>query len=416
LRNESKEVKVCEAMNTGVWLIGARGSVATTAMVGAAAVQAGLADTTGCVTELPDFAAAGLAGVGGFVFGGHEIVDIPLPKRAERLAEAGVVPARLPELVRHGLEAADAEIVTLDEGEAGRQSPRVPQAEVAARLAADITGFAERHGLARVVVVNLASTEPPAAAHPAHGSLPELERALTAGPGVLPPSALYAYAAMRAGCAYVDFTPSTGARLPALDELARAAGLPYAGRDAKTGETLMKSVLAPMFARRALRVRSWSGTNLLGGGDGETLADPATAASKSSTKRRLLGETLGYPIEQHLHIDHVADLGEWKTAWDHVTFEGFLGVRMTLQFTWQGCDSALAAPLVLDLARLMARAHEAGESGPVGALGFFFKDPIATTEHDLAAQYRSLVAWANDLDDADLHDAHDPHHTAGGRK
>jgi myo-inositol-1-phosphate synthase len=98
-----------------------------------------------------------------------------------------------------------------------------------------------------------------------------------------------------------------------------------------------------------------------------------------------------------LHIDYVPDLGEWKTAWDHISFEGFLGTRMTLQFTWQGCDSALAAPLVLDLARLTARAHMAGEVGPLGPLAFFFKDPVASSEHRLAQQYEDLRTWATQL-------------------
>lgn len=149
-----------------------------------------------------------------------------------------------------------------------------------------------------------------------------------------------------------------------------------------------------MFARRALRVRSWSGTNLLGGGDGATLADPERVVSKNASKGLVLEAELGHAVDGGVHIHHVPDLGEWKTAWDHVTFEGFLGARMTLQFTWQGCDSSLAAPLVLDLARFTALAHRAGVAGPVPELGFFFKDPVGSTEHDLAAQYATLVGWA----------------------
>ena len=90
-------------------------------------------------------------------------------------------------------------------------------------------------------------------------------------------------------------------------------------------------------------------------------------------------------------------LGDWKTAWDHVRFDGFLGTRMTMQFTWEGCDSALATPLVLDLARLVAAAHAAGRSGPLAELAFFFKDPVGSTEHRLAEQWRDLVAWRRDL-------------------
>jgi myo-inositol-1-phosphate synthase len=152
-----------------------------------------------------------------------------------------------------------------------------------------------------------------------------------------------------------------------------------------------------MFASRALRVLAWSGTNLLGGGDGATLADPAAARSKTTSKRRGLGAMLGGQPEGEVRIDYVPALGQWKTAWDHIAFEGFLGARMTAQFTWHGCDSALAAPLVLDLARLLAAAHRAGVSGPVPELGFFFKDPVGGP-HALAEQYAALRAFAARLD------------------
>lgn len=371
-------------MKVGVWLVGARGSVATTAVAGAAAIRAGLSAATGCVTELPVFTTAGLPSISDLVFGGHDITTTSLTKRAEWLAEGGVLPARALDVLRDDLAAAEAEIRTGLPSAGGDP----------AALITDIASFRDRRGLDRVVVVNLASTEPAAAPRPEHRSLPELEKAMAAGIAVLQPSSLYAYAALRSGCSYVDFSPSAGARLPALDQLARAERLPYAGRDAKTGETLVKSVLAPMFAQRALRVRSWSGINLLGGGDGATLADPAAAASKTASKGRVLDETLPDQVEQVIHIDQVRDMGDWKTAWDHVTFDGFLGVRMAFQFTWQGCDSALAAPLVIDLARLMSHAHARGHVGAVAPLAFFFKDPAGAVTHGLGEQFAALTAWA----------------------
>ncbi|WP_461030951.1 inositol-3-phosphate synthase, partial [Streptomyces sparsus] len=198
---------------------------------------------------------------------------------------------------------------------------------------------------------------------------------------------------------YVDFTPATGLRHPRLREAARRSGLPHAGRDGKTGQTLLRSVLGPMFHHRALHVRAWSGTNLLGGGDGAALADPAAAAAKNAGKERVLADTLGSVPEGEVHIDDVPALGDWKTAWDHVAFDGFLGSRMILQTIWQGCDSALAAPLVLDLARITARAHAAGLSGPVEGLGFYFKDP-ETGPADLPSQWRALTALAARLESA----------------
>ena len=375
---------------TGVWLIGARGSVATTAIIGASAVRAGAAAPTGCTAELPDFAGATLPGLGDLVFGGHDIVDTPLVKRAEQLVQAGVVPAALPRLVAADLEAAEAEILPADRdaGSTGHQAATI------ARIVADLTAFRARHDLQEIVVLNVSSTEPPCEPHPAHESLAALDAALAGPDPVLPASALYAYAAFRAGCGFVDFTPSTGARLPALDELARETGRPYAGRDGKTGETLLRSVLAPMFAQRGLNVLAWSGTNLLGGGDGATLADPGAASSKNASKQRVLESNLGREVDGEVHIDYVPALGDWKTAWDHVLFEGFLGARMTLQLTWQGCDSALAAPLVLDLARFTAKACRDGVSGGVSEFGFFFKDPVGDGAHDLATQYAVLRDWA----------------------
>ena len=378
-------------MSTGIWLIGARGSVAATAVAGAAAIRGGWAEPTGCVAELDAFAGLGLPEFGELVFGGHDLAETPLPKRAEQLAAEGVLPATLPALVREDLAAADAEIRQVA-AEDGR-----PQAEVIDALAADLVSFRERTGVERVVVVNVSSTEPHAEPHPACQSLQALRTELAAGHSVLPYSSAYAYAAFQAGCSFVDFTPSAGARVPALDEFAREQALPYAGSDGKTGETLLKSVLAPMFAQRALRVRSWSGTNLLGGGDGAALAEPDRAHSKIESKRRLLEEELGYSVDGGVHIHNVPALGDWKTAWDHIAFDGFLGVRMTMQFTWQGCDSALAAPLVLDLARFTARAHAAGISGPLSQLAFFFKDPVDSSVHALGEQYAVLRAWADEL-------------------
>ena len=380
-----------ERTKTGVWFAGGRGSVATTAIVGALAFAEKLADRTGLVSEHPRLAGVALPDFADLVFGGCDTTTTSLVERAIALSDAGVLPAALAHTLAADLAEIDRDIRAVPTVPAARQS------EFVARVERDIRDFQDRHHCARVVVVNVSSTEPPVTPDPAHDDLADLERALDREQPVLPASSLYAYAAFRAGCAFADFTPGAGARLPALDQLARRQRLPWAGSDGKTGETLVKSVLAPMFAVRGLRVRSWAGTNLLGGGDGATLADAGATASKSASKARVLREVLGYDVDAPLHIDYIAHLGDWKTAWDHITFEGFLGTRMAMQFTWSGCDSALAAPLVLDLARLLAQAHAVGRVGPQAPLAFFFKDPVATDEHQLAAQFDSLVEWAHDI-------------------
>ncbi|WP_434404990.1 inositol-3-phosphate synthase [Streptomyces sp. NBC_01353] len=358
--------------------MGARGSVATTAVAGCAATTAGLHPPTGMVTETDTFTASGLPPLASLVFGGHDTAACPLPKRAEALTAAGVLPHGLATAVAAELTAVDTEIRP---GGPAPGDTRHEQ-ELITSFAADMTDFRQRLALDRVIVVNVASTEP------------------APGGAGLPPSSLYAAAALRAGCPYVNFTPSTGLRHPTLTDTVEASGLPHAGRDGKTGQTLLRSVLAPMFLQRALTVRAWSGTNLLGGGDGASLADPAAAAAKNAGKERVLADILGRAPEGEVHIDDVPALGEWKTAWDHIAFDGFLGSRMTLQTTWQGCDSALAAPLVLDLARLTARAHERGLSGPLEDLAFYFKDPEGEAPAALAEQYARLLAFGARLGEA----------------
>ncbi|OLT47098.1 myo-inositol-1-phosphate synthase [Saccharomonospora sp. CUA-673] len=371
--------------------------MATTATVGALALTAGLTRRTGCVTDLPEVAVARPPGVADLLIGGHDVAGDSLPKRAEALADGGVFGIELARAVHDGLTRVDARIRHGVASTAPHGPSEGTQREAVEQISRDLAGFRAAHALDRVIVVDVATTEPPVAMTPELSDLDTLERALAAGESPLPASSLYAYAAFRAGCPVVAFTPSPGPRLPALAQLAERVGLPWAGSDGKTGETLVKSALAPMFATRALRVRSWASYNLLGGGDGRALADPVTATSKTETKGKGLTELLGEPVDGPLHIDYVEDLGDWKTAWDMVSFEGFLGTKMSMQFTWQGCDSALAAPLVLDLARLVARAHQAGESGPLGALGFFFKDPAGDSGHDLAGQWRALTEWCERL-------------------
>ena len=195
----------------GVWLIGARGSVATTAIVGAAAIRSGAASPRGCVSESAGFPGQ-LVPLTDLVFGGHDVAETSLRKRAEQLGRAEVISPDLPGLLASDLEAADAEIRPgYVPGDGGR---------AAARLIGDIAGFRDRHGLDQVVVVNVASTEPPVDSRPEFERLADLEERLAAGDDVLPPSSLYAYAALDAGCRYVNFTPSTGPTLPALEELA----------------------------------------------------------------------------------------------------------------------------------------------------------------------------------------------------
>jgi len=385
------------AKRTGVWLIGICGNVGTLTVVGARAIARGLAGRTGMVTELKELRALPLPPVDELVFGGHEVSGRNLADAARDFASrVGILTERMLEPLAEDLAKVQAEIrpgfcarpIRHIDGTARRESPK----EVIEAVQADLRAFAERNQLDDVVVVNVATTERVSAPQSEWESLTSLRAALeTDRHEPFCPSLLYAYAALDAGYPYVNFTPSTGSSVPALDELARARKTVHAGRDGKTGETLVKTTLAPLFAARHLKVLAWEGYNMLGNPDGEALRDPATRAAKSVSKDRSLRAILGeHGGHSSVHIDFVPSLDDWKVAFDYIHFEGFLGARMAMQFTWQGCDSALAAPLILDLARLAAFSHARGDAGALEYLACFFKDPYGVEVHNFVKQFDLL--------------------------
>ena len=388
----------------GIWLIGAKGGVAATTVVGLTALGRGLTGTAGLVSELPRFAGMELAGWDDFVVSGHEIRDVRLPDEAMRLStESHALDPALIDRCRDELEAIDARVrpgtiyrvgATIEQ----LACPEVPRGESALdavrREQEDFAAFVREHGLEHLIVVNVASTEPPFDPASLPQTWAELEPLLSGADCPLPASSLYAIAALDAGHSYVNFAPSLGSAPAAISELARLRGTRHAGCDGKTGETLLKSVLAPMFAQRNLRVMSWVGHNIFGNLDGRVLDDPVNKRAKVASKDHLLAEILGYRPQTLVSIEFIESLGDWKTAWDHVHFQGFLGTPMTLQLIWQGCDSLLAAPLVLDLIRLTELAWRRGQTGTLRFLASFFKSPYEVTEHGFARQFQMLQEWA----------------------
>jgi myo-inositol-1-phosphate synthase len=273
-----------------------------------------------------------------------------------------------------------------------------PLRERVAHVRADLRRFRESEGLDRVVVVNLASTEAwPDLTSAVLADLDTFEKGLDADESVITPGMIYCYAAITEGCPYVNFTPSF-TDVPALLELADREGVPVAGKDGKTGQTFIKTVLAPAFRSRALQVQGWYSTNILGNRDGMILDDPSSLASKLDTKGSVLDSILGYDVEDHIvRIDYYRPRGDAKEAWDNIDLVGFLGQRMQLKVDFLCRDSILAAPLVLELVRLIAEAHRRGEGGPQEQLGFFFKAPVTqvgkSPEHALHVQERILLDW-----------------------
>lgn len=390
----------------GIWLIGARGGIGTSLAVGWAALEQQIAPEIGLVSALPQFSALPLPAWEEFVFGGHEIRATTLTSEASQLhSSSRVFDHELLQKCREKLEAIEANVrpgMLWRPSEAvSRLAPQLSDPprrarEFVERAQADLLAFREHHHLDDVVVVNLASTEPPVEEALWPQSWDATRALLDRTDCPLPASSLYAIAALELGLPYINFTPSLGSTPPGIDELARHQGTCHAGRDGKTGETLLKSVLAPMFARRNLEVMSWVGHNIFGNLDGVVLDDPQNKQSKVKSKDQLLEKILGYTPQTLVSIEHIGSLGDWKTAWDHVHFRGFLGTPMTLQFTWQGCDSLLAAPLVLDLVRFTRVARARGETGALAALSSFFKSPLGETPQEFDAQFQLLERWARE--------------------
>ncbi|MBK7876766.1 MAG: inositol-3-phosphate synthase [Planctomycetes bacterium] len=389
----------------GLWMIGARGSIATCVAYGLAGLRDGLLEPIGIATARGPLADLDWAPWETFVLGGHDVCRRSVSESAAELVRHGIltsdlVVASAPDAaafearVRPGiLDEPDVGFADLDP-RASRNGALEPRAQIE-QVVRDLTAFRAENALDAVVVVNLASTEAHRAERPEWADLAAFESALQEG-RMQPASVLYAYAAFQCGAAYVNFTPSRGSSLPALRELAMQRGLPHCGSDGKTGETLVKTALAPMFAARALRVLAWQGYNMLGNRDGEVLSEPAHRESKLRNKGEAVRAILNDPeLHSHVGIDYVPSLQDWKTAWDFIHFEGFLGARMSLQFTWSGSDSALAAPLVLDLVRLSELALRRGEAGVLEHTACYFKAPLNGGTHDFHAQFGRLIEYGH---------------------
>ncbi len=405
----------------GLWLVGAFGGVGTTITLGLAAMARGLVDRTGLVSELPMFEGLVLAEPGDFIVGGHDIRHTSFAESAEEFRKsAGVFDREWIRACEDDLAAASARVrpgTPFGSGAAIARLAdwgefRVPQtaSHAADAIASDMVAFVESESIDHLIVLNVASTEPLFKLAEVHERWDSLNAALAErGPDLLPASSIYAVAALLCGYTYINFTPSLGCSLPAALELAESTGSLHAGKDGKTGETLLKTVLAPMFAARNLRVMSWVGHNIFGNRDGLVLDDPANKSSKVETKDRVITQILGYRPSSVVTIEYLPDMGDWKTAWDHIHFAGFLGAKMALQFTWQGCDSLLAAPLAIDLARLADLEKRCGGRGLMRHLACFFKSPEGVAEHDFSQQFNLLASHVDGLKKAHRGASKEPH-------
>ena len=347
----------------GIAVVGLGGAVGTTMAAGIELLKKGVVGTQGL--PLADLNVPGIADYTDIVFAGWDLFGEHLAKAAEEhdvLSHKQFVAAEdsLRE-IKPWPAVGDPKFLSNIEGE--NKLGNVSHREIVEKIRANLREFIATCD--SVVVINLASTEKLVAeGNEIFNSLAGFEKALDENSPDISPAMLYAYAAMTKGIPYGNFTPSVAADVPALIELAELRKVPIAGKDGKTGQTFIKSVLAPAFKSRALRVDGWYSTNILGNRDGLALSNEDSLASKVKTKSSVLEDILGYEVEDHLvDIRYYRPRGDNKEAWDNIDISGFLGQQMQLKVNFLCKDSILAAPLAIEIARCLDLAKQRGESG-----------------------------------------------------
>ncbi len=394
------------------------GAVATTFVAGVEAVRQGLAKPIGSLTQMNtirlgkrtegrsplirDF--IGLAELDQLVFGAWD----PIPDDGyESALNAGVLERKHLDPIEGFLRSVKPMPAAFDTNYVKRlDGPNVKQAknkrELAEQLRDDIRRFRAENGCARLVMVWCGSTEVFLRPGAAHETVEAFEAAMEANDPNIAPSMLYAYAAIMEGVPYANGAPNLSADFPALEQLSRERGVPICGKDFKTGQTLMKTILAPGFKARMLGIDGWFSTNILGNRDGAVLDDPDSFKTKEESKLGVLEHILQpetYPdlygkLYHKVRINYYPPRGDNKEGWDNIDITGWMGYPMQVKVDFLCRDSILAAPIVLDLAIFLDLASRAGMKGIQEWLSFYFKSPQTAPglypEHDLFIQQWKL--------------------------
>jgi len=401
----------------GILLVGL-GAVSTTTIAGVIAVRRGLAPPIGSLTQMgtvrlgkrtegrspliKDFVP--LSSLDDVVFGAWDIFE---ENSYEAAKTAGVLEEDLLEKIRPELEAITPMPAVFDRRYVKRlDGPNVKKGktkkELAEQLREDMRRFKQENKCDRLVMVWCGSTEVFLTESPAHATVAALEKALEANDDSIPSSMVYAYAAIKEGIPYANAAPNLSADIPALIELADSTGAPLAGKDLKTGQTLIKTIIAPGLKARLLGVEGWYSTNILGNRDGEVLDDPESFKTKEESKKSVLDYILQPNLYPELYKDlcHVVRInyypprGDNKEGWDNIDIFGWLNYKMQLKVNFLCRDSILAAPIVLDVALFLDLAKRAGMEGIQEWLSFYFKSPMHAAglypEHDLFIQMMKL--------------------------
>ncbi len=399
-------------------LLPGMGAVATTFIAGVQAIRRGLGKPIGSLTQLghirigkrtdntnyPIKDYVSLAKLEDIVFGGWDIFPDNAYQAAKR---AGVLSNEDLEPLKAELEAIKPMTAVFEQAYVKKlNGPNVKKGtskmNLAEQLMEDIKTFKEKNGCDRLVAVWCGSTEVYRVPSEVHSSLAAFEEALRGSHDDIAPSQIYAYACLKMGVPYANGAPNLSVDTPALLELARKQGLPITGKDFKTGQTLMKTILAPGFKARMLGLEGWYSTNILGNRDGEVLDDPESFKSKEVSKLGVIDHILQpelYPdlygnISHVVRINYYPPRGDNKEGWDNIDIVGWLGYPMQIKVNFLCRDSILAAPIVLDLALFMDFANRAGMSGIQEWLSFYWKSPMTPEglypEHDLFIQLMKL--------------------------
>jgi myo-inositol-1-phosphate synthase len=399
-------------------LLPGMGAVATTFIAGVQAVRRGIAKPIGSLTQMGTIRLGkrtdnlspalneyvSLAQLDDLVFGGWDI----FPDNAyEAAVRAGVLESKMLDQLKGELETIKPMPAVFEQAYVKKiTGPNVKKGtskwDLADQVIEDIERFKDRNGCDRLVAVWCGSTEVYRKPTEVHSSLAKFEDGLRASSDDIAPSQIYAYACLKLGVPYANGAPNLSLDFPALIELARKNSVPITGKDFKTGQTLMKTILAPGFKARLLGLQGWYSTNILGNRDGEVLDDPESFKSKEVSKLGVLDHILQphlYP-DLYGHIDHVVRInyypprGDNKEGWDNIDIVGWLGYPMQIKVNFLCRDSILAAPIVLDLALFMDFAKRAGMHGIQEWLSFYWKSPMTPEglypEHDLFIQLMKL--------------------------
>jgi len=401
----------------GIMLVGL-GAVSTTTIAGVIAIRRGLARPIGSLTQMgtirlgkrteakspriKDFVP--LASLDDVVFAGWDLFE---DNAYESAKTAGVLEKELLDQIRPELESIRPLPAVFDQKYVKRlHGPNVKKGkskkDLAEQVRADIQTFKKQNNLGRLVMVWCGSTEVYMTEAPAHQSIGAFEKALEGNDDAIPSSMIYAYAAIKEGIPYANAAPNLSADIPALIQLAQQTGSPLAGKDLKTGQTLIKTIIAPGLKSRLIGVEGWYSTNILGNRDGEVLDDPESFKTKEESKKSVLDYIFQpnlYPdlYEKLCHvvrINYYPPRGDNKEGWDNIDIFGWLGYKMQLKINFLCRDSILAAPIVLDSALFLDLAKRAGMSGIQEWLSFYYKSPMHAAglypEHDLFIQLMKL--------------------------